>query len=216
MMNNEQMIADITKAVLAKLDSNSNKTMGIPVGVSARHVHVSKEDLYTLFGEGYELTPYKELMGGQYAAKECVTIIGTKLRAIENVRILGPVRPKSQVEVSGTDCIRLGVRAPIRASGDTKDSAPITLVGPKGAINLNEGCIRALRHIHMPPDAAEELGVVDKQIVDVKILGERGGVFSEVLVRIHHSFRLEMHVDTDEANAMGINCGDKVMIHQER
>lgn len=213
-MNQQDLIAKISELVLQQLPINddSNKDQPIPVGVSARHIHLSRKDLDTLFGQGYELKPYKELMGGQFAAKEQVTIIGTKLRAIENVRILGPIRPETQVEVSKTDAIGLGINPPIRPSGDIKGSAPITIVGPKGAINLKEGCIVAQRHIHMPPDYVGKLNVKDKEIVQVQVVGGRGGTLSNVQIRVHETFRLEMHLDTDEANAMGIKCNDSVVI----
>ncbi|WP_105616129.1 phosphate propanoyltransferase [Vallitalea okinawensis] len=213
-MDKEKLIADISKLVLHQLqekDCNTNDNL-IPVGVSARHIHLCKEDLERLFGEGHELTPMKELMGGQFASRELVTIIGTKLRAIENVRVLGPIRSATQVEVSKTDAIRLGVNPPIRPSGDISGSAPLTVVGPKGAINLKEGCIVAQRHIHMTPEDAKRLGVEDNEIVKVEVLGGRGGSLSHVQVRVHESFRLEMHLDTDEANAMGIKCNDPVVI----
>ena len=146
----------------------------------------------------------KDLMGGQYAAQECVTIIGTKLRAIENVRVLGPVRKQTQVEVSATDAVRLGVKAPVRLSGDLAGSAPVTLVGPKGAIYLKEGCIVAKRHIHMSLEDAARFGVVDKQVVKVRFESGRGGTLEDVPVREDPSFDLEMHIDTDEANGLGI------------
>lgn len=189
------------------------KDLTIPIGVSARHVHVTREDLAVLFGEGYELTKHKDLMGGQFAAKEQVTIVGANLRVIENVRILGPERKASQVEVSKTDARKLGINAPIRESGDVAGSMPITLVGPKGAIYLKEGCIVAMRHIHMSPQDALGFGVKDKQIVSVKTgEGARKGVLSNVLIRVHESYTLEMHIDTDEANGLGIKQKDCVTL----
>lgn len=165
-----------------------------------------------LFGKGYQLTKKKELMGGQYASNEQVTIVGLKLRAIENVRILGPVRKRSQVEISATDAIRLGVKAPIRESGNVKGSAPIAVVGPKGVIYLEEGCIIAKRHIHMAPKDAMAAGVADGQTVSVKADNERGTVFNHVQIRVDESFTLEMHIDTDEANAAKIATGQTVTI----
>ena len=162
--------------------------------------------------KSYQLTKKKELMGGQYASNETVTIVGLKLRAIENVRILGPVRSKSQVEVSATDAIRLGVKAPIRESGNIAGSAAVAVVGPKGVIYLNEGCIIAKRHIHMAPKDAMAAGVHDGDIVSVKADNERGTVFNHVQIRVDDSFTLEMHIDTDEANASKIATGDTVRI----
>lgn len=191
-----------------KEQSKDEQPFAVPVGVSARHVHLTKEHVETLFGKGYELTKKKELMGGQYAAEELVTIVGTKLRAIENVRILGPVRKASQVEISSTDMIKLGISAPIRESGNIKDSAPIALVGPKGAVFLNEGCIVAKRHIHMAPADAKTAGVKDNDIVSVKFINERETIFNNVQIRVDDSFTLEMHIDTDEANASRVKTGD--------
>ncbi|MDK2800610.1 MAG: putative phosphotransacetylase [Clostridiales bacterium] len=189
---------------------SNQQDSGIPVGISARHVHLSRADLDELFGKGYELHIKKELMGGQYAAEECVTLVGTNLRVIENVRILGPVRSKTQVEISKTDAIRLGVNAPIRESGNVAGSAPITIVGPRGALFLKEGCIIAKRHIHMSPADAKKYNVSDNDIVAVKLPGIREGILKNVQVRVDDSFQLQMHIDTDEANAMGVKCNQKV------
>lgn len=183
-----------------------NKREYVPIGISARHIHLSQEHLETLFGKGAVLHPKKELMGGQYAAQECVTLIGTNLRVIENVRVLGPVRKETQVELAKTDAIRLGINPPLRESGDIRGTAPITLAGPKGAIYLNEGCIVAKRHIHMNEEDANVFGVTNGQKVAVEIGEERKGRLEEVQVRVDPSFTLEMHIDTDEANALGIKC----------
>ena len=212
-MNNRD-IELITKLVMEAIDKKENASNGfmVPIGVSARHIHLTQEHVEILFGKGYQLTKKKELMGGQFASNELVTIVGLKLRAIEGVRVLGPVRSKSQVEISATDAIKLGVKAPIRPSGDIKGSAPIAVVGPKGVVYLEEGCIIAKRHIHMAPKDAQADGVVDGQIVSVKADNERGTVFNEVQVRVDDSFTLEMHIDTDEANASKIATGQTVMI----
>ena len=204
----------ITKAVLAALDKQKSDDKGyvVPIGVSARHVHLTQEHVEVLFGEGYRLTKKKELMGGQFASNETVTLVGLKLRAIENVRVLGPVRKASQVEISATDAIKLGIKAPVRESGNIAGSAPIAVVGPKGALYLNEGCIVAMRHIHMSPADAMAAGVHDGDIVSVKADNERGTVFNQVKIRVHDSFTLEMHIDTDEANASKISTGDTVTI----
>ena len=204
----------ITKAVLAAMDKQKSDEKGyvVPVGVSARHVHLTQEHVEILFGEGYQLTKKKDLMGGQFASNETVTIVGIKLRAIENVRVLGPVRKASQVEISSTDALKLGIKAPIRESGDIKGSAPIALVGPKGALYLKEGCIVAMRHIHMSPADALAAGVHDGDIVSVKADNERGTIFNQVKIRVNPSFTLEMHIDTDEANASKIATGDTVTI----
>ncbi len=184
----------------------------VPVGVSARHIHLTQQDVEKLFGEGYQLTKKSELMGGQFASNEQCTIVGLKLRAIENVRILGPVRSRSQVEISATDARTLGIKAPIRQSGDTAGSAPVALVGPKGAIYLEEGCIVAARHIHMPPSDADAAGLKDGDMVSVRMGNERGAVLEQVRIRVDESFTLEMHIDTDEANACQVKQGDLAII----
>lgn len=204
----------ITRMVIEAINKNEGQGNGfaVPVGVSARHIHLTQEHVEALFGPGYQLTKKKELMGGQFASNEMVTIVGLKLRAIENVRILGPVRRASQVEISATDAIKLGIKAPIRESGNIAGSAPIAVVGPKGALYLNEGCIVAMRHIHMSPKDAQAAGVKDGQIVSVKADNERGTVFNQVKIRVDESFTLEMHIDTDEANAAQIATGQTVTI----
>ena len=203
----------ITKMVIDAINQNEEKGNGfmVPIGVSARHVHLTQEHVETLFGPGYQLTK-KDLMGGQCASNETVTIIGLKLRAIENVRVLGPVRSATQVEVSATDAIKLGMNVPVRMSGDIAGSAPIAIVGPKGAIYLKEGCIVAMRHIHMSPADAQAAGVKNGDIVSVKADNERGTIFNQVAIRVDDSFTLEMHIDTDEANAAKIATGNTVTI----
>ena len=204
----------ITRAVIEAINQKETSSNGfmVPVGVSARHIHLTQEHVETLFGPGYQLTKKKELMGGQYACNEQVTIVGLKLRAIENVRVLGPVRSATQVEISSTDAIKLGIKAPIRESGHIAGSAPIAVVGPKGVLYLNEGCIVAQRHIHMAPADAMAAGVHDGEIVSVQADNERGTTFNHVKIRVHESFTLEMHIDTDEANASKIATGDTVRI----
>lgn len=204
----------ITKMVMEALESRNTLGDGfmVPIGVSARHVHLTQEHVEILFGKGYQLTKKKELMGGQFAANEQVTIVGLKLRAIENVRVLGPVRKASQVEISATDAVKLGLKAPVRESGNIAGSAPIALVGPKGALYLKEGCIVAMRHIHMTPGDAAAAGVHDGDVVSVKADNDRGSIFNHVKIRVDASFSLEMHIDTDEANACKIATGDTVSI----
>ena len=206
-------VALITKLVLEAVEkqkSSDDAGYLVPIGVSARHIHLTQEHVEVLFGKGYQLTKKKELMGGQFASNETVTIVGIKLRAIENVRVLGPVRKQTQVEISATDAIKLGVKAPIRESGNVAGSAPIAVVGPKGALYLKEGCIIAMRHIHMSPRDAMAAGVHDGDIVSVKADNERGTIFNHVKIRVDDSFTLEMHIDTDEANAAKIVTGDTV------
>lgn len=205
-MMQEQLVEQIAKLVAKQINENQlqESEEKIPIGVSARHVHLTREHVEVLFGKGYQLNKKKDLMGGQFAAMECVTLVGTKLRAIENVRILGPERKRSQVEVAKTDAIRLGINPPVRESGDLDGSAPIAIVGPKGVLYLEEGCIVAKRHIHMSPTDADRFGVKSGQTVKVRFDNGRGGVFDEVLIRVDKSFTLEMHIDTDEANGLGV------------
>lgn len=186
----------------------------IPVGVSNRHIHLTAADVEILFGKGYELQPMKELsQPGQYACKEQLTLVGPSMRAIEKVRVLGPVRKATQVEISRTDSYTLKVKAPVRESGKIAGSAPITIVGPKGVISIEEGCIIANRHIHMSPEDGRRFGVADGEYVDVEVdAGERRTRWYDVQVRVHPDFRLEMHVDTDDANAVGLPCGGKVRL----
>lgn len=210
----QQTVEMITQMVLQTISRMEEKSGGyqVPVGVSARHIHLTQEHVEALFGEGYQLTKKKDLMGGQYACSETVTIVGLKLRAIENVRVLGPVRKASQLEISATDAMKLGIAAPIRESGNVAGSAPVAVVGPKGVIYLKEGCIIAMRHIHMSPADATAAGVSDGDIVSVKADNERGTIFNQVKIRVSDSFTLEMHIDTDEANASRIKTGDMVTI----
>lgn len=185
---------------------------GIPVGVSNRHVHLSQADLDALFGPGYELTPIKDLtQPGQFACKECVTIAGPK-GAIEKVRILGPVRKDTQIEILTGDGFKLGVKAPAKLSGDMEGTPGITIIGPKGSIMTKQGLMVAQRHIHMLPEEAAAYGVVDGQIVSIQIDGPRGGIYNNVLIRATKTSALECHVDTEEANAMDINSKTTVKI----
>lgn len=201
----------ITNAVVETLKKRETDDV-VKIGVSARHVHLSQKDLYALFGEGYELHKKKELMGGQFAAEECVTIVSPNLRTIENVRVLGPLRKESQIEISRTDTFKLKVSPPVRPSGELKGSAPMALVGPKGSIFLNECCIIANRHIHLPPYLAEKYGVRDNDLVDVEVQTGKPTKFYNVQVRVHESFTPEMHIDTDDANACALKTGDVIKI----
>ncbi|MGL5257191.1 MAG: phosphate propanoyltransferase [Proteocatella sp.] len=186
--------------------------MKVNVGLSNRHLHVSKADLDTLFGEGYELTHKKDLsQPGQYAAEEVVDIEGPK-GTLKKVRILGPVRGKTQIEVSFVDARTLGVRPEIRTSGKLEGTPGCKLIGPKGSVELSEGVIVASRHIHMHTDDAERFDLKDKDIVNVETSGERGVIFKNVLVRVSPSCALEMHIDIEEGNAAGLKNGDTAEI----
>lgn len=184
----------------------------IPVGVSARHIHLSQEHVEVLFGKGYQLTEFKPLsQPGQYAANETVAVVGPK-GSFPKVRILGPARKATQLEVSRTDSFALGVKAPVRESGDIAESAGITIQGPAGEVTIQEGVIVAARHIHFHTSDAEKWGISDKQKLRVRVGGDRGVVFEHVIARVSDDFALDMHIDTDEANAAAVNNGDTAEI----
>jgi putative phosphotransacetylase len=183
----------------------------VELEASGRHVHVTKEQAIALFG--HPLTAQRPLsQPGQYACKETLTLIGPSMRSIEGVRVLGPLRRSSQVEISATDSFQLKVKPPVRESGKIAGSSPITIVGPKGVVTLSEGCIIANRHIHMSLEDGARFGVSDGDYVTVDVGGKRRTRWYDVQVRVHKDFRLEMHVDTDDANAVGIGNGFKVSI----
>lgn len=206
-MHNQATEEKIIKEVMKRLLLFEEQPY-VPIGVSNRHIHLSQQDLETLFGKDYQLTKMKELMQpGQFAAEETVTLVGPK-GEIKSVRILGPVRKNTQVEVSLTDSYKLGIQAPIRESGKTAGTPGILLKGPKGDVELQEGVIGALRHIHVPPDFARKFQLKDKDMVEVEVGNERKTIFSNVLIRVSDKYKLEMHVDTDEANAAAIRNGE--------
>ncbi len=179
--------------------------VSIPVAVSARHVHISRTVMDRLFGEGYALTKRSDLrQPGQFAAEETVTVVGRSLRAIEEVRILGPVRTYTQMEMSRADAVRLGIDPPIRRSGDLAGSAPLTLVGPHGAVTLKEGGIRATRHLHMTPRDAEQRRVANGELVRVRFSGPAALVLENVIVNVSDDAALELHLDTDNAGAADV------------
>ena len=212
---NAQSIEAIVKKIVSEMESPAPAAdLSIPVGISNRHIHLSREDLDTLFGKGYELTPIKDLsQPGQYACKEQLTIIGPSMRPIEGVRVLGPIRKQSQVEISITDSFVLKVKPPVRESGSLAGSAPITIIGPKGIVTLSEGCIIANRHIHMAPADAARFGVKDGDYIDVDAMtGTKRTRWFDVQVRVSDKFCLEMHVDTDDANAVGFKNGSRVTV----
>jgi putative phosphotransacetylase len=183
----------------------------IPVGISGRHLHLSQEHLDTLFGHGYKLSVLKDLtQPGQYAAIEKVDVLSPEGKLLEGVRILGPVRKASQVEISRSDALRYKFIAPIRSSGDVKGSGAATLIGPKGKVEIEEGVIIADRHIHFSPEEAKAFGVTDRMIVSLKVNGIKAGIMDNVLCRVHPEFRLDCHLDTDDGSAFMLNTGDFV------
>lgn len=182
----------------------------LPIALSNRHIHLSQEDLEALFGEGYELSHMRDLsQPGQYACEERVDVVGPK-NIIKGVRVLGPTRNNTQLEVSISDAFKLGVEPVIRNSGDIKGTPGAKIVGPKGEVEIEEGIIIAARHIHMHTKDGEKFGVKDKDVVKVKTEGPRAVLFENVLVRVSDSFALEMHVDIEEGNAAGVKNGDIV------
>ena len=190
-------IAELVRKVLEEKQGAGERPDTVPVGVSNRHIHLTRADVDTLFGKGYELTQLKDLsQPGQYACKEVLTIIG----------------PSLQVEISRTDSFTLKVKPPVRESGNVTGSAALTIVGPKGVVTIPEGCIIANRHIHMSPADGEAFGVKDGDTVTIDIDGPRRTRFFDVQVRVSDAFRLEMHIDTDDANAAGIGNGAQVRI----
>ncbi len=186
------------------------------VGLSNKHVHLSKEHINILFGEGHELTPFKDLsQPGQYACEEKVDMVGPK-RTIPGVRILGPARKESQVEIALSDGFTLGLKeVPVRDSGNLEGTPGIKLVGPCGEVELSRGVIAAARHIHMHTSDAEKYGLKDKQLVKVKVGGPRGLIFENVLIRARETFALDMHLDVEEGNAAGLANGDVVEVITE-
>ncbi len=204
-----KVIEEAVRNAVAEIEKNRDC---VTIGVSQRHVHLSRKDLDTLFGEGFELTKKKTLMGREFASDQFVTLVGPSLKSIEKVRVLGPVRKDTQVEISKTDTFVLKVSPPVRPSGNIKDSERLVLVGPKGSVYLNEGVIIANRHIHLDPDYAAANGISDNEYVDVLVEGIKPTRFYDVQVRVRDDFRCEMHIDTDDANSTMLRNGDKVKI----
>lgn len=237
-MDTEKLIQDVVKSVMQKLssgiaqsssvntDSDSKVSSGklkmaqtvgadrkVVCSISVKHVHLCREHLDILYGKGYEPAVLKELYQPEnYAYKETVTIVGPKLNALQNVRILGPLRSRSQVELAKTDCIILGINAPVRPSGKLEGTTSCVLIGPKGAVYLNEGVIRANRHIHLSQEDADYFGIKDNDEVDVRVPGPKGLTFNNVQIRVSKDFVTEMHIDTDDGNAADAVNGTLVEI----
>ncbi len=198
----EQIVRQI---VLAQTGASSGKPE-LVVSVSARHVHLTDDDVETLFGPDHTLTVMKDLyQDGFYAAEETVMVVGPRRRMLPSVRILGPTRPASQVELAHTDGISLGIDLPVRESGKLEGTPGCVLVGPKGVVELKQGVIRAERHVHMGPADAKHYGVVDKQRMSLRVESASTTVFENLLVRVGEGIKLEVHLDTDEGNACGID-----------
>jgi len=208
-ISKEELVQLITKIVVETLKIEPS----IPIGVSNRHIHLSRRDMDVLFGAGSELTHMKQLkQPGQYAAEETVILKGPK-GEIGKVRVLGPMRADTQIEISVTDGFTLGIKPPIRESGSIDGTPGIEIIGPKGSVTASVGVIGALRHIHMTPEDAKRFGVKDKDWVSAELGSNiRRGIIRNVLVRVSDKYALEMHVDVDEANALGVKNGDLAVI----
>ena len=194
------------------INAEDYKEKMVPVGISNRHVHLSRADLDTLFGEGYELTPIKDLsQPGQFACDESVTVVGPK-GELKGVRILGPVRPESQVELAQTDARKIGLKAALRESGKLEGTPGCKIIGPKGEIELDKGCIVAHLHIHFHTDEAKAMGITDKQVLTVLVRGQKDVVFCDVIARVGDKMKLDFHLDTDEANAALVGNGQMAYI----
>ncbi len=186
---------------------------GIPVTVSGRHMHVSRGVLDRLFGEGFQLTRLRDLgQPGEFASEQTVTVVGRSMKALERVRVLGPVRTYTQLELSGTDAVRLGIAPPVRRSGDLVGSEGFTAIGPAGSVQLKEGAIMSTRHVHMTGRDAQEYGVADGDLVRIRFTGDRALVLEKVLIRVGKTAALELHLDTDDANAAGVRLPMTVKI----
>lgn len=212
-MLDEAKVKAIVGEVLKAIDLQGRAKAGmVPVGISNRHLHVSQADLEILFGQGYQLKVMKDLsQPNQFAAEECVMVVGKK-GVFEKVRILGPARKLTQIEISLTDSYALGVPPMVRDSGDTKGTPGCIIVGPKGSVTLKEGVIVAARHLHMHTKDAEKLGLKDLDRIAIKAPGPRSIIFNNVLARVNEQYALDFHLDTDEANAAGLKNGDMLEI----
>lgn len=209
----EDLMRKVAAAVVrVQQEMNEGGNGAIPLGISNRHIHLSQEDLEKLFGPGYQLTNTKDLVQpGQFACKETLTVCGPK-GAIEKVRVLGPVRKQTQVEILAGDTYKLGVKGEVRMSGVLGGTPGVTLTGPKGSVQIPEGVMIAQRHIHMSCEDAARFGVTDGEIVDLECEGTRSGLLHDVVIRANNNSRLECHLDTEEANALGLTSKSNVRI----
>lgn len=206
-LNTEEIVKYVTKLVIDEIQNMESKEKTIPVGISARHVHLSKNDVETLFGRGQNLSFFKALsQPGQFAANETVELVGPK-GTIKKVRVLGPERSQSQVEVANSDLRTLGVNAPVRNSGDLHNTPGLVLRGPKGEVKLLEGVIVPERHVHMSIEDAARFQLEDGDLIKVFVQGPKGGTLEQIKVRVKASYALDLHIDTDDSNAFGLTQG---------
>ena len=205
----EQLVSLVTQAVQAQLRLQDRQ---VPVGISMRHIHLSRREVDALFGRTYQLTPLRPLsQPGQFACQECLDVIGPK-GVLHKVRVLGPERSAAQVELAQTDCRAIGVNAPVRSSGSTDGTPGVLLQGPKGVLSLPQGVIIADRHLHMNPAQAAAFGLADGDIVRVRVDGGKPGILDGVLVRAGERYELDLHLDTDDANAFQLKQGQLVTV----
>jgi len=203
----KKLVDMITETIYKEIKpkEDSSHLFSIPVEISNHHVHLTRDSLDILYGKGYELSKLRDLsQPGEFASNEQVSLVGANMKVIEKVRILGPLRKYTQAELSITDGFFLGLDLPTRISGNTKDSPPITFIGPKGVLSLSEGAIRAARHIHMIPIDAAYYQVKNGDRVKVEVSGEHGVIYKDVVIRVSSKSKLAFHLDTDEANAANI------------
>lgn len=211
-MDIDKIVQQVLTEVRRQLKENDDEL--IPVGVSNKHIHLSLHDLEILFGKGYELTKIKDLQPGQYASKETVEVIGSK-GSFDKMRILGPIRKETQLEISVSDGFKLGVDAPIRESGNIEDTPGVLLRGPKGEVKIDKGVIVASRHIHLSTGYAKKYGYKDGELVSVTTNGIRKTTLHNVTLRVADNFRPEIHIDVEEANACGLKNSDTIKITRE-
>jgi putative phosphotransacetylase len=220
-MNDDPDFARLGEEVARRVKERLAPTGGakgirVPVGVSGRHVHVTREVVEALFGRGHQLTPMKDLtQAREFAARETVTLVGPRGTALEGVRVLGPTRPYTQIELARSDGLRLGLDLPVRKTGDLGGTPGLTVVGPAGTVVLTQGAIRATRHVHVGPDDAIRLGLRDGQVMRARVGGPRALVLGNVLIRVREGFVLDFHLDTDDANAAGLETGSLVELLPE-
>ncbi len=213
-MDKEKLIAYVTELVLQEIKQLGNTKDTVPVGISARHVHLSQIHLEILFGKGYELTHLKDLsQPGQFAAQEQVEVIGPK-GSIKNIRILGPIRFDTQVEVATSDLRTLGIEAPVRGSGNIQNTPGGTIKGPVGEVTIPCGIIVAERHLHMSDDDARAYELKNNDVISIIVEGSKGGIMGDVVVRANKEYALDLHIDTDDANAFNIKQGQRLKIQR--